>query len=67
MNSEKSFDFFLKNDFSTYKENEWIAICGSKIVAHGETLKKVILDSKKNCNDRPLFTRVKKAAYYLHC
>ncbi len=66
MNVERSFNFFLNNDFSGYKENEWLAICGDKVVAHGENLKKVIKDSKTSCNMRPLFTRVKKAAHYLH-
>ena len=64
---EKSFEFFLRNDFSRYKENDWIAICEDKIVAYGENLKEVIKKAKDSCKEgRPLFTRVKKIAHYLH-
>lgn len=64
--SEKNFEFFLKNDFSAYKENEWIAICEAEVVAHGEILKEVIKKAKESCKGKPLFTRVKKAAHYLY-
>ena len=63
---EKSFDYFLKNDFTEYKEDEWVAICGEKIVASGYDLKEVIKKSKEVCKERPLFTKVKRIAHYLH-
>jgi len=67
MNAEKSFDFFLKSDFKGFNEDEWLAICGSKVVAHGADLRAVIAKSKKLCGvERPLFTRVSKIAHYLH-
>jgi len=67
MNVEKNFDFFLNTDFQGYKENEWVAICDQKVVAHGDNLKQVIKKAKDVCGtSRPLFTRVKKIAHYLH-
>ena len=64
---EKSFEFFLRSDFRGFKENEWLAICGSKVVAHGESLKEVIEKAKcPSGMDKPLFTRVKRVAHYLH-
>lgn len=65
--SEKNFEFFLRNDFAGYKENEWIAICGEKVIAHGDNLKEVIKNAAQLCKEaRPLFTRVKKMAHYLY-
>ena len=64
-NIEKSFEFFLHKDFYEYKDNEWLAICGHKIIAHGENLKEVIKKASTSCSERPLFTRVKKTACYL--
>ncbi len=64
---EKSFEFFLKADFKGYKEDEWVAICGEKVVAHGENLKEVIAKAKGICGvGKPLFTRVSRTAHYLH-
>ena len=66
-NADKSFDFFLKSDFSGYNDKEWLAICGNKVVAHGLKLKEVMERAKcVSGTARPLFTRVKKAAIYLH-
>ena len=45
---EKSFDYFLKNDFTEYKEDEWVAICGEKIVASGYDLKEVIKENQES-------------------
>ncbi len=62
-NAEKSFEFFLKSDFREYNENEWLAICCDKVVAHGLDLKEVMKQAKGvSCTIRPLFTRVKKVA-----
>lgn len=67
MNVENNFEFFLKADFKRYGEDEWLAICESKVVAHGASLKQVIAEAKKACGvKRPLFTRVSKIAHYLH-
>ena len=67
MAAEKSFDFFLKSDFKDYDENEWVAICGDRIIAHGKNLKTVIKKASGSCKKtRPLFTRVKKLAHYLY-
>ena len=63
-NIEANFEFFLKKDFEEFEDGEWLAICGKKIIAHTKDLKKVMSDSK-NCKERPLFTRVKKSAFYL--
>ena len=66
-NAEKSFEFFLKSDFKEYKEDDWLAICGGKVVAHGQNLKEVMQKAKNIPGAiRPLFTRVKKTAQYLH-
>lgn len=62
-NCEKNFEFFLKSDFGEYTDNEWLTICGDKVVAHGLNLKEVM--KQVNCVSgamRPLFTRVKKVA-----
>lgn len=67
LTAEKNFDFFLKTDFQGFEENEWLAICDEKVIAHGMDLKKVIHEAKSACGTvRPLFTRVKKLAHYLY-
>ncbi len=66
-NAEKSFEFFLQSDFTKYKDNEWLAICGDRVIAHGLDLKEVMQKAKSATGAmRPLFTRVKKTAQYLH-
>lgn len=63
---EKSFDYFLKEDFNGYKEGEWVAIHENKIIAHGFELKKVIeLAKEKAPIAKVLFSKVKKTASFL--
>lgn len=63
---ENNFDYFLGNDFSGFKEGEWIAIYNNKIVSHGELLKKVIEEAEKIAPiKKVLLTKIKKTASYL--
>lgn len=60
------FEFFLKNDFEDFKEGEWIAIFGNKIVSHGTVLKEVVKEAQKTTPlSKVLLTKVKKSASYL--
>mgnify|MGYP001607571931 CR=1 FL=1 len=70
MNSslDKSFDFFLKNQFSKFEDGEWGAIYENEVVSHGKNLKEVV-DSVKKKNVVPLskilLSKIKKTASYL--
>jgi len=63
---ERNFSYFLNNDFSKYEDGEWIAIAKNRVVAHGKSLKAVMKNAEKKTKMRPLFTKVKKTAHYLH-
>jgi hypothetical protein len=64
---EKSFDYFIKNDFEDYKEGEWIAIFNDKVVSHGNVLKEVVNSVKKQAlpMTNVLITKVRRTAIYL--
>lgn len=38
----------LQIDLSPY-QNEWIAVCDSKVISHGKGIKEVFYDAKKKC------------------
>ncbi len=63
---ERNFSYFLNNDFSNYEDGEWIAIAENRVVAHGKSLRAVMKNAGKKTKMRPLFTKVKKIAHYLH-
>lgn len=53
-----NYGYFMKTDLSGYL-GEWIAICDEKIVAHGNSAKKVFEEAKRKCpSEKPLLTRV---------
>ena len=55
---DESYNFFMKADLSAYL-GKWIAICDNKIVASGNSVKKVLEEAKKNCPAvEPLVARV---------
>ena len=63
---EKSFDYFLKEDFSGYREGEWVAILEDKIICRGDDLNQVIEEAKKRAPlTKVLFSKVKKMASFL--
>ncbi|AJF60746.1 MAG: hypothetical protein QT03_C0001G1267 [archaeon GW2011_AR10] len=64
---EKSFQYFLDNNFDNYKEGEWIAIYEKNVIAHGLTLKKVLEKVKNEGKplSKVLISKVKKTASYL--
>lgn len=49
--SESSYDYFLKTNLEEYN-GEWITICDSKIISHGDNLKKVVEEAKKECGGK---------------
>jgi len=64
--SERNFDFFLKEDFSEFKEGEWVAIYNDKVVSHGSVLKQVVKEAKKFAPiSKVLLSKIKKSASYL--
>lgn len=66
MTIQKDFEYFLRNDFNEFEENEWVAIFDKKIIAHGKILKKVVEKAKKIApNSSPLFIRIRRTARYL--
>ena len=63
---DKSFDFFLKNQFSKYADGEWIAIYENKVISHGKNLQEVVESVKKAVPlSKILLSKVKKTASYL--
>jgi len=55
---QTNYEFFLKTDMSDLI-GQWVAISNGKIVAHGESPKKVMAEAKeKNPKDRILLVRV---------
>lgn len=64
---EKSFQHFLDNSFQNYKDGEWVAIYGEKVVVHGLNLKKVLESVKRKGLpvSGVLISKVKKTASYL--
>ena len=44
---EQNFNFFLDNQFDSYKEGEWVAIYDKEVISHGTNLKQVIKEAKK--------------------
>lgn len=49
--SESSYDYFLRTNLNEYK-GEWVTICDSKIISHGDNLKKVVEEAKKECGSK---------------
>ncbi len=63
---EQNFRYFLGHEFEKYKEGEWVAIFGDKVISHGESLKTVISEAKKTAPmSRVLLSKIKKTASYL--
>lgn len=63
---QKNFEYFLKENFGSYKDGEWVAISGEKVIAHGFDFKKVMEKSRSIVSlSKVLFSKVKKTASYL--
>ena len=48
---DNSYNYFLKTNLERYK-GEWITICENKIISHGDNLKKVVEEAKKECDGK---------------
>ncbi|NOZ80144.1 MAG: hypothetical protein GXP63_00605 [DPANN group archaeon] len=56
---EQEFKFFMKEDFSQYKD-EWVAISQNKVIASGKTAKEVFNKAKKQQpKTTPFITKVR--------
>ena len=64
---EKSFDFFIKNDFKEYAEGEWVAILNKEIISHNMNLEKVVnaVKEKSLPLSKVLITKVRRTAVFL--
>jgi len=63
---EQNFNFFLENQFDSYKEGEWVAIYSKEVISHGPSLKQVIKEAKKIAPiSKVLLSKIKKTASYL--
>ncbi len=63
---EKGFEYFLKEDFTGYRDGEWMAIYKDKVISHGTHLKSVMEKAKKTAPlSKILLSKVKKTASYL--
>lgn len=51
--SATNYKFFLTTDTSKYK-GEWIAIAGSKIIAHGKDAQEVYKNAKKKASGKDI-------------
>ena len=64
--TNKNFEFFLKNNFEDIQEGEWVAIYEDSVISHGFTLNEVIEKAKKTVPiSKVLLSKVKKTASYL--
>lgn len=55
---KKDYDSYMEMDLSGYI-GEWVAICDTKIVSHGRSVKDVFSEAKKKCpSKRPFLTKV---------
>ena len=48
---DASYNFFLKTDLDKYN-GEWVVICENKIVSHGNNLKKIVDEAKRECGNK---------------
>ena len=48
-----NYDYFVKTNTSAYRD-EWLAIAGAKIVAHGKDAQKVYAAAKKRAGDHAI-------------
>lgn len=48
---ENSYNYFLEANLDRYN-GEWITICDNKIISHGDNLKKVVEEAKKECGNK---------------
>ena len=48
---ENSYNYFLEANLDKYK-GEWITISDNKIISHGDNLKKVVEEAKKECGNK---------------